>query len=373
MPIVWAVLIALVLLAPEGLSAGPLTTYDWEPRYLGNAKLYGFLFDDQGIAFKNGKIARDCPDPGRGLIMRATEDGGFGFGQLFPDANRKRAPVWIGVRMDPTKLDSPGARAAVELDSPFVPIGGSFDNFLILDVERLGDGTLRVSTFARENGGTVTAVGTPQVLPGATPGISATISYENGTVDVEAGPCDGPLATIVAAQPLAFGGNAGLGVGIAGATQKGDAVGFNVAVSGDIHDAATQDVLDDLQAALDLEVAALTDLDMGNNQAARDKIEQARQRIEDQGPQVPGSDPPVFEPDLLEKAGALPESKARDKALKELRKAAERDAKARAKIDEGGAKDLEEARKQLDKAREGKVKAKRILETGVVAEGKGAL
>jgi hypothetical protein len=275
--------------------------------------------------------------------------------------------------MDPTKLDSPGARAAVELDSPFVPIGGSFDNFLILDVERLGDGTLRVSTFARENGGTVTAVGTPQVLPGATPGISATISYDNGAVDVEAGPCDGPLATIVAAQPLAFGGNAGLGVGIAGATQKGDAVGFNVAVSGDIHDAATQDVLDDLQAALDLEVAALTDLDMGNNQAARDKIEQARQRIEDQGPQVPGSDPPVFEPDLLEKAGALPESKARDKALKELRKAAERDAKARAKIDEGGAKDLEEARKQLDKAREGKVKAKRILETGVVAEGKGAL
>jgi hypothetical protein len=364
-------LLALGLLVPGALSAGPAPVFDWAPRFLGNVKLYGFAFDDQGISVKTGRMARDCPEEGRGLLFKVTEPDGFGFGELFPDPNRKRAPVWINVVIDPTKLDTPGSRAVVELDSPFVPIGGSFDDFVFFDVERQGDGTLRLSTVARQGGGTPADVGTPIVLPPETPGISATISFESDAVDVEAGPCGGTQTSILTGQALTFGGSSGLGVGIVG--QKGDVAGFIVAVNGDVHEAATQDVLEDLQAAIDLEVAALTDLDNANNQAARDKIEQARVRIEEQGPQVPASDPPVFEPDLLEKVGALPESKARDAALKKLRKAAERDAKARDKIDKATPGDLQEARKQLDKAREDKAKAKAILETGVVAEGKGAL
>jgi hypothetical protein len=162
-------------------------------------------------------------------------------------------------------------------------------------------------------------------------------------------------------------------VGIAGATQKGDAAGFLLAVNGDVHDAATQDVLEDLQAVIDFEVAALANLDMGNNAQARGRTEDARLRIEERGPQVPVSDPPVYEPDLLDKVGGLPESKAREAALKKLRKAAERDAKARDKIDKGTPGDLEEAKKQLGKALEDKAKAKAILETGVLAEGKGQL
>ena len=88
---------------------------------------------------------------------------------------------------------------------------------------------------------------------------------------------------------------------------------------------------------------------------------------------MPLTDPQEFEPDLLEKVGALPESDAREAALKRLRKAAERDAKARDKIDRGRPADLQEAKNQLEKARDDKVRAKAVLETGVAAEGKGKL
>jgi hypothetical protein len=342
--------------------------FDWAARFVGKADQYGFAFDDQGISWKTGRIARGCPDKTRGLVFKVTEPQGLGFGQVFPSPNQKRDPVFVDLLIDPTNLKTPGARAVAEIDSPFVPIGGVFEDFVVLVVERQNDGSLSVFSAISGSG-----VGTPLPLPADTPGITATITFENAAVNVEAAACGttGALIPIVTGQPLAFGGSSGFGVGIVG--EKGDSAGFAFAISGDLHDPAKQDILEDLQAIIDLETAALADLGAAMNAEARTKIEQARVRLEEQGPPIPDTMPEEFEPDLLEKVGALPESAARDAALKKLRKAAERDAKARDKIDKGKPADLQEARKQLEKAQDDKLRAKAILETGVAAEGKGKL
>lgn len=362
-------LLALGVLAPCGLAAGPLPSFFWDARFVGKADQYGFEFEDLGVTWKNGRIARGCPDKSRGLIFRVTDPPGIGFGQVFPDPNQKRHPVFVDVLIDPTKLKTAGARAAAEIDSPFVPIGLPVEDFVVLVVERQDDRSLRV--FSAIFG---SSVGTPLVLPEDTPGITATIRYQNDAVDIEAGSCDRvipELTPIVTGQPLVFGGNSGFGVGIVG--EKGDSAGFAFAISGDIHDPAKQDVLGDLQAIIDLEVAALADLANGMTVQASAKVETARQLLEDQGPPVPLTDPEEFEPPLLDKVDALPESDAREAARKRLGKAGERDAKARDKIDRGRPADLQEAKNQLEKAQEDKVRAKAVLETGVVAEGKGKL
>lgn len=245
-------LLALALSAPQAAAA---QVYRWDARYVGQAADYGFEFDDQGISWKNGPIGRGCVERDRGLILKVTEPVGGGFAQIFPDPNRKRAPIFADVLIDVRELKSEGARAAVELDSPFVPIGGQFDAFVILTVERLQDGSfVAFTSIPGQN------VGTPLVLPAGTPGVVAQLSYENGLVDVSAAACDtgAALTSMLVDQALAFGGNSGLGVGITG--EKGDRAGFSFAISGDLFDLATQDVLEDLGAAIDLENAALTDL-----------------------------------------------------------------------------------------------------------------
>ena len=57
--------------------------------------------------------------------------------------------------------------------------------------------------------------------------------------------------------------------------------------------------------------------------------------------------------------------------MKRLQKAAARDAKARDAIDKGGANDLKKAAKELGKANDEKLRARAMIETGVVAEAKG--
>lgn len=59
--------------------------------------------------------------------------------------------------------------------------------------------------------------------------------------------------------------------------------------------------------------------------------------------------------------------------IKRLQKAAERDAKARDKIEKGRPADLADAKKQIEKAVDEKLRAKAMIETGVPKEGKGKL
>jgi hypothetical protein len=354
--------------------AGPVpeTAFDYQPFFTGRFDdYYAASVHLPGVKAKNAVIAKGCPFRVRGprLDVKAPPAPGTtsGFFGIFPDGNQKRAPVSMNVLFDPTRLETPGSRAAFEIDSPFVPVGLPVTTFLAVVVNREADGSLQV--FTATTGGA--NVGTPAVLPADTPGVIAQIAWEEDLVSVAVRSCTSMTATtILTDQPFAFDGSAGIGAGITGS--KGDSAGFSFAVTGDLYDAQKQDLLGDLQAAIDLENGALADLEGGQNANARQKAEDARVRLEDHGPEVdPPTKPATFEPDLLEKAGGIPDEKLRAQVVKRLEKAAQRDAKARDAIDKGGAKDLKKAQKELAKARDEKLRAKAMIETGVLAEAKG--
>lgn|GEM_PF-6520772 len=356
-------------IAAAAQAGPPAADFDYAPRFTGKLSAYGYAADLQGLRAKTATILRDCPGKRRGVALRTSEDDGFGFLQVFPDPNQKRQPVAIEAWIDVTKLD--GNSACLELDSPFVPLGMLPSSFAAFCAFRQPDDS--VLLFAATPMGNL-----PQTLtlPPGTPGATISLVYDQGQIDASAAACGSTPQPWITGHALAFAGSTGFGFGM---TQgpKGSQAGFAFAVSGDVHDPAKQDVLGDLQAAIDLENAALTDIGSGNMAQARTKLEDARKLLEEQGPQVPGSDPPTFEPDLLEKVGALPESDARADATKRLQKAAGRDAKARDACDRylqrGKVADMQEAQKQAQKAVDDKLRAKAVLETGAVAEGKGAL
>jgi hypothetical protein len=356
----------------SGAGPAPAPFFDYQPFFTGKFdEYYAATVDLPGVKAKNARIARGCPFKKRGPRLQvqtppapATTSGFF---SLFPDANQKRMPADMLVFIDPSGLKTPDSRAAFELDSPFVPIGLPVTTFTSLVVNREADGSLLV--FVATTGGV--NVGTPLPLPGDTPAVIGRVSWEGDLLSVAAGSClDDPLTSLLQGLPFAFDGTAGVGAGITGS--KGDAAGFSFALFGDLYDAAKQDLLGDLQAAIELEVAALVDLGSGQNANARQKAEDARVRIEDHGPPVdPPTVPESFEPDLLEKAAGISDPALRDEVVKRLQKAAERDARARDAIDKGGAKDLKKAQKELEKARDEKLRAKAMIDTGVVADAKG--
>ena len=358
--------LALALLAAGPVQAGPVAeTLDYAPRFTGKLGAYGFGTDFQGIRGKTGAILRECGAKRRGVSLRVTEDGGFGFFQVFPDPNQKRQPVEVTTWLDLTKLGA--TNACLELDSPFVPIGMPPPAFAAFCAFRQPDESFLL--FGATQAGNLPDTLT---LPAGTPGATFVLTYDLGKLSVSAAACGAVPQPLVVDLALPFDTSAGLGFGV-NLGVKGDRAGFAFEVSGDLFDAAKRSALKDLQAVIDLETSALADLGAGMNAQARMKLEDARKLIEEQGPQVPLSDPPEFEPDLVEKVGALPESDARADVLKRLGKAAKRDATARDKIDRGRPADLAEARKQADKALQDKVRAKAVLETGVVAEGNGKL
>jgi hypothetical protein len=364
--------LATLLALPAPAAAGLIDPdFFFGPFFTGKFDDYGFPIDLPGIKAKTGTIGKGCPVRRRGALLQVKQvpQGQThvnGFFALFGDANQKRQPVTADLFIDVSKLDTPTSFAAVEIDTPFVPVGQPVPLFASVAVSREANDSLQV--FVATTGGNV---GTPLVLPGDVPAVRAQLVYDGTNLDVSAGACDAvTLTAIVTDHPFVFDGSTGMGAGIHGA--KGDVAGFAFAITGDLHDAAKQDVLGDLQAVIDLENAALMDLAGGNPADARTKIEQSRALLEDQGPEVqPPTMPATFEPDLLEKVGALPAGAPRDEAVKRLEKARDRDVKARDKIDKGGPKDLKDAQKQLEKARDEKLRAKAILEANVVAEAKG--
>jgi hypothetical protein len=356
-----------VALAAESYAAVVGTPFG--PTFRGKFDDYDFAETFTGVKAKTATIAKGCPEKKRGVLLTATQDDADGFFQVFPDG--AVGPLFhADTCVDVGKLDASGGFAGFELGSPLVPAGTTPTAFVFSGVVRQGNGSLTV--FVATEGGTLP---TTLDLPGDTPAIKLDITWDGASVDVLAGACDAPSVEPLAADvALVWDVTASFGAGMRLA-DKGDAAGFAFFVSGDLFSEAKRDALGDLQAVIDLELAAAADLAAGNGADARTKLENARKLLEEQGPQVPGSDPAEFEPDLLEKVGALTDADAapevRADVDKRLRKAAERDAKARDKIEAGKPADLKEAEKQVDKARSDKLKAKAVLETGVVAEGKG--
>jgi hypothetical protein len=373
-----AAALAIAFLFPSGAHAGdPEPELFWAPRYLGK---FGDYFpntqtDVLTVVPKMGRIARRCPAlnvRGPRLTVKKQKPPApavtSGFFQLFGDANQKRDPATVTFVLDPTGLGNAGSRIAVELDSPFVPIGGDFDFFTIFALTRQKDDTLRASVFVPGMPVAV-EVGDPLSLPADTPGVIGEMTFDSGLVDVVAKSCTDPAAPAIVATdvPLAFGGSSGVGAGITG--QKGDSGGFHIAVSGDLYEGAKREILEDLQAIIDLELAAAQDLANAMPAAAREKIEAARVAIEDHGAEIPPpTKPPTFEPSLNQKIqDGLPEGDVKDEVQKRVGKAGTRDAKARDAIDAGKP---DKAVKELDKANQDKQRAKAVLETGVRAEAR---
>jgi hypothetical protein len=363
-------LAALALSLALAAQAGALATgFRYGPSFRGKLDDYGFAESFTGIGARNATIARGCPERKRGVLLKATADDADGFFQIFPDGALGPS-LHADTCVDVAKLRTAGAFAGFELASPPAPPGTPPEALVFVGVVRQLDATLTL--FAATADGTLpTAI----PLPADTPAVRVDVSWDGSEVDVLAGACDAPsLAPLALDVPLAWAGSASFGAGMTRAGKR-DAAGFAFFVTGDLYADAKRDLLEDLQAAIDLENGALVDLGNGMDAEAREKLEQARKRIEEQGPQVPDSDPPEYEPDLLEKLDALPgvEPEVRADLEKRLGKAAERDAKARDRLDRGRPADLKEARKQAEKALQDKLRAKAVLETGVVAEGKGRL
>jgi hypothetical protein len=375
---IWfAALLAIGISLPgAALAGGGEGVFVWSPRYLGKFADYFPAAQTHlpGVTAKNGRVVKRCPAVGkrRGARLKvqnvpAGQPNTSGFFSVFPDGDQVRPPSSFIFIIDVERLTNVDSRAAIELDTPFVAVGGTPTHFLSYVVNREADDSLQV--FLATDGGNV---GTPVILPADTPGVVGELDFANDTINATVASCTGspPLTSIGTDIPFVFDTSFGVGAGLTG--QKGDEAGIFLSISGDLHsDEARRTLLDEVEAVILLEYAAGNELASSMPAEARVKIEQARALIEDQGPEVdPPTIPATFRPSLVQVVGALPESDARKEALKRLGKAATRDAKARDAIDVGTEAALAKALKELEKAITEKVRAKAVLETGVAAEAK---
>ncbi len=152
----------------RGLGSG-----DSSPSFLGNwqrrgttrrsAPAYLEFDSSNGVSFKLGTKMVIDGEKVRGVRMKAKQDNAAGFmslGRKFSATD----PLTIDttIQLPHTKGIRTGSTFGVELDSPFVPIGGQFDNFLFYGASSESGG---LRAFASLNG---TNVGTFPFFSGAT-------------------------------------------------------------------------------------------------------------------------------------------------------------------------------------------------------------
>jgi hypothetical protein len=372
-----AALLAIGTSLPGAALAGASsTTLLWAPRYTGKFVDYfpPTQTDLVDVTAKNGRLAKRCPTVGklRGPRIKVKKvtppnTSTSAFFAPFADGDQIRQPTTFSFVIDVEKLSNVDSRAAIELDTPFVAVGGNVTNFLSFVVNRQADDSLLV--FLATDGGNV---GTPLALPADTPAVVGQLVFADDAVDALAKSCTSTADAVAIGTdvPFVFDASFGVGAGVTGL--KGDEAGIHLAISGDLYgDPAKRAVLEDLAAVIALELAAAQDLGNAMPTEAKAKLDQARALIQDQGPEVvPPTMPPTFRPPLDDAVGALPASAAKDEALKRLGKAAARDQKASDAIDAGTPKGVQKALKEIEKANSEKLRAKAVLETGVAAEAK---
>lgn len=328
--------------------------YRYAPRYVGSFKSYGWPSDladpvtqAKAASAKTARVCKDCAEPLRGVRITSKEEAGGGFLQV-------PTPIGDGVCVqavvDVSRMLGTDAFAGVELDSPFVALPAvPLSGYLFVGVQNL-EGVPTV--WVELNGGDA---GTPLALAPETQSVLIEIHYAGGSVDVSARAMqDEALSPVLAGGSLPYAGSTGLGTG-AYVLDKGGKVGVSLAVQGDVHDAALQAVIDALRGVVALEDGALANLATSAPADARTKLEQARA---------------ATDPALLGAVAALPASKAQAQALAQLTGAAAKLAAARDAIDANTPETLAKAPGLAEKARAGHLAVQRMLETGVVAEGK---
>jgi hypothetical protein len=382
-------------------------TQSWSPTFADKFEAYNFGVDvldgnfapdPKAYSLKTKTICKhDCPEKTRGVLGLSKHDGVF-FVQPPVAVETLAITNTLTVNLDVSRMHTPGSTAAVEVDTPFVPIGGSFDNFVFFQVVRESNGDLSLFPSERISGGTVDPIASPLPIPGASETVTIDFSWWNDAITVMAGPMGGPLASVVADYPFVFDTNAGVGIG-GTANEKGEKLGFDVDLGGDLAmeigdpaaSATRKMVLDDLKGVIDLEVKALADLDAAGQDAkqwkeAKEKIMRALEKLE-KGDKIPNSNPPMFQNPLIDKAYmeamAGGNAAVAKEVKKTLEKAVKRDEQAIKRIDvaigriEGGKsltkldKDKVTAKKFVDKARKEKVSAKAVIETRAKKDAKG--
>jgi hypothetical protein len=364
-----ALALAALLLATGAPARGvcPVTTFNYLPSYEGSFSAYGHrtAFGDplgggQVVKASTARICSGCTEPRRGIRLTARKEFGGGVFQV---------PVALGPSfclsglLDLSGASGPGALVGLEIDSPAVEVDVVPELYVFAGVRE--DGGVR-NVFVEVSGA---AVGTTLALPPEAQTVEIDLHYGGGTVDVNARIVPGGgLTALVTDQPFAWAGSAS----VAASTfelAKNDRMGFALALSGSIHSAVVQQVLEELYTLVPLEVAALADIDASQTADARAKLEAARLRLVEQGPAIPGSDPPAFEPPLVDVVRALPNAKAARSAARRLQKAGKLDERARDQLDLAKPEAAEKARALAEKALAAMRAAGRIVETGVPAEG----
>jgi hypothetical protein len=351
---------AIVLgLASQARALFTMDGVHYQPSYTDRFPAYRYATDlAGGVRFSVARICREeCPERTRGVRMRSTEDGGFGFFQYGVEIG----PSFdLDATIDVSRLWAPGAFAGIEFDSPFVPVGVFPPNFIFVAVERQLDGSLR--GFARKNG---VDVGTPVVLP-PVESVWMRFSYANDMMTACLSTLGQPEQCVVTNELFvddSSGGGLGAGMSLAG---RGDQAGVAVEITGDVFDATRRALLLDLQTAIDKETEAQTALGMGDPATARTRLQEATD-IVNNGTQIPMTDPPQFTGGLVGRTNSLfaDNQPAAKEATKQLEKALDRDADAIDRIDRGR---LEEAEKKVGSALEKKGRAKAVIETGAARE-----
>jgi hypothetical protein len=84
-----------------------------------------------GLKFHTGKKFKKNGEKHRGIRMKAKQDDAYGFLSLGREFSATDPLVVTGtIQLQSMKGIKTGSTVGVELDSPFVPVGGQFDNFL---------------------------------------------------------------------------------------------------------------------------------------------------------------------------------------------------------------------------------------------------
>jgi len=349
------VLLVACLLAIADLASAecPAGEFAYAPGWVGAFKTYGLATDFEdpilhvpAVAAKTGRICRECEGKRRGIQLASKREFGGGFFQ-FP------APVGesfcVSARVDVSRMDTSGAFAGIEFDSPAVAIDVIPATYLFVGIQ---DEAGVKTVWVDESG---ESVGTPLMLPADTASVVVEIEYGGGSVSVRArAEQEGSLTDVLIGHAFAWGGSGGLGAA-AFDLAAGDRVGLAVEAHGDVHGPALQAIFTEIQALLDLQDAALADLAASAPAGARAKLEEARMRID---------------PALLGAVTALPAAKAVAKSVKELQKAAAKLAAARDGLDAGTPEGAAAAPGLVAKARTAEQRARLMLETGSPAEAK---
>jgi len=321
-----------------------------EPTFQSAWVNYRFPHDLGGVRIRTAPICSPCEEPERGAVFRSTTDGGFGF---FQTGVEVRAEFDASVRVDASRMDTPGALGGIEFDSPAVPIGVIPDRFLFVGASRAQDGTLTV--FANDSG---TNVGQPATFE--VDHIELDWSFYQDQLTIRARALDGVDQTLVEGYDFQAMGSGALGLGLSGAG-KGDQIGMDYRISGDLYSAPREKLLSELSEVIELERQAEIALDAGNRAKAQKLLEQAKERIE-KGKKVPGSKPVKYEGALTDQVdAAIPDKKTQDAIKKKLKKVASKDGKAIDQLKKGGP--ALKVKKYIQSATKRKLQAKAMIET----------